>query len=97
MTEEKYRTHELCQFDYSDIWKKSIYENCTDTPLRNNEIINLLNTQEETIQKQKERIKELEQFIIKLSTDGDGRIYLANGYGYKVSAILTDYNGDTDD
>lgn len=47
--------------------------------------------------KLKERIKELEQFINKLSTDGSGRIWLANGYGYKVSAILTDYNGDNDD
>ena len=93
MTEEKYRTHELCQFDYSDIWKKSIYENCTDTPLRNDEIINLLNTQEEIIQEQKERIKKLEQFINKLPTDENGRIWFANGYGYKISAILEDFDG----
>ena len=48
------------------------------------------------IMEQKERIKELEQFINKLTTDGTGRIYLANGYAYKVSAVLTDYDGDVE-
>ena len=52
---------------------------------------------EKALNEQDNRIKELEQFINKLSTDGSGRIWLANGYGYKVSAILTDYNGDSDD
>ena len=47
-----------------------------------------------TIMEQKERIKELEQFINKLTTDGTGMIYLANGYAYKVSAVLTDYEED---
>lgn len=51
---------------------------------------------EKALNEQDNRIKELEQFINKLS-DGSGRIWLANGYGYKVSAILTDYNGDSDD
>lgn len=49
-----------------------------------------------TIMEQKERIKELEQFINKLTTDGTGMIYLANGYAYKVSAVLTDYDGDVE-
>lgn len=49
MTEGKYRTHEICQFDYSDIWEKSFDERYTDTPLRNDEIIKLLNEQEELI------------------------------------------------
>ena len=49
-----------------------------------------------TIMEQKERIKELEQFINKLTTDGTGMIYLANGYAYKVSAVLTDFCGDVE-
>ena len=53
MTEGKYRTHEICQFDYSDIWEKSFDERYTDTPLRNDEIIKLLNEQEEEIQRLK--------------------------------------------
>lgn len=43
MTEEKYRTHELCQFNYSEVWKKSFDKNYTDTPLRNDEVVDLLN------------------------------------------------------
>lgn len=53
MTEGKYRTHEICQFDYSDIWEKSFDENYTDKSLRNDEVIKLLNEQDN-------RIKELE-------------------------------------
>lgn len=49
MTEEKYRTHELCQFDYSEIWKKSFDENYTDKPLRNDEVVKLLNDKDKKI------------------------------------------------
>lgn len=59
MTEEKYRTHELCQFDYSEIWKKSFDENYTDTPLRNDEVVKLLNDKDKKI---KELINELKRY-----------------------------------
>lgn len=38
----KYRTHEICQYDYSDIGEY-IDERHTDKPLRNDEIVALLN------------------------------------------------------
>ena len=53
MTEEKYRTHELCQFNYSDIWEKSFDENYTDKPLRNDEVVKLLNEKDKEIQQLK--------------------------------------------
>lgn len=59
MTEEKYRTHELCQFDYSEIWKKSFDENYTDKPLRNDEVVKLLNEKDKEI---KELITELMRY-----------------------------------
>ena len=49
MAEEKYRTHELCQFDYSNIWEKSFDENHTDKSLRNDEIVKLLNDKDKKI------------------------------------------------
>lgn len=59
MTEEKYRTHEICQFDYSDILEKSFDENYTDKPLRNDEIVKLLNEKDKEI---KELISELMRY-----------------------------------
>ena len=56
---EKYRTHELCQFDYSEIWEKSFDENYTDKPLRNDEIVKLLNEKDKEI---KELISELMRY-----------------------------------
>lgn len=50
---EKYRTHELCQFDYSEIWEKSFDENYTDKPLRNDEVVKLLNEKDKEIQQLK--------------------------------------------
>lgn len=55
MKEDLYRTHELCRFDYSDICKKSFDERYTDTPMRNDEIIALLNSQEKKIAELQER------------------------------------------
>ena len=59
MTEEKYRTHELCQYDYSEIWEKSFDENYTDKLLRNDEIVKLLNNKDKEI---KELISELMRY-----------------------------------
>ena len=40
--------------------------------------------------------KQLKQFIKELTTKGTGRIDLASGYSYNVSAVLTDYRGDVE-
>ena len=49
MTEKKYRVHDWVKFDYSEIGEY-IGESYTDKPLRNDEIVDLLNEQYETIQ-----------------------------------------------
>ena len=46
---DKYRVHDLVKFNYSDIGEY-IDENHTDKPLRNDELVDLLNKQEEQIQ-----------------------------------------------
>ena len=38
--------------------------------------------------------EQLKQFIQELTTKGTGRIDLADGYSYSVSAILTNWKGD---
>ena len=63
MTEEKYRTHELCQFDYSEIWEKSFDENHTDRPLRNDEVCDLLNEQQGIIEEKNNVITLMGAFI----------------------------------
>lgn len=49
---EKYKVHDLVKYKYSDIGEY-IGEGYTDRPLRNDEVVKILNSQEE-------RIKELE-------------------------------------
>lgn len=63
MTEEKYRTHEICQFDYSDIWEKSFDERYTDTPMRNDEIVALLNNQNKVTEELKNTINDLKECL----------------------------------
>lgn len=43
-----------------------------------------------------EENKELKQFIQELTTKGTGRIDLADGYSYNVSAVLTNWKGDVE-
>lgn len=59
MTEKRYLVNDIVKFDYSEIWKKSNDELHTDTPLRNDEIIDLLNENEQL----KQEIKELRQYL----------------------------------
>lgn len=54
MIKEKYRTNELCQYDYSEIWERSFNEKITDKPLRNDEIVDLLNQQTKLEKENKE-------------------------------------------
>ena len=51
----KYRVHELAKYKYSDI-SKYVGEEYTNEPLRNDELVKILNTQNK-------RIKELEAEI----------------------------------
>lgn len=60
---EKYRTHELCQYDYSDIWEKSFDENYTDTPLRNDEIVKLLNDKDKKINELTSQLNRFEPVV----------------------------------
>lgn len=76
MKEDLYITHELCKYDYSDIRKKSFDERYTDTPMRNDEIIALLNSQEKKIaelqernNRQYERLKKITNLIINKEWD----------------------------
>lgn len=43
-----------------------------------------------------EENEQLKQFIKDLTTKGTGRIDLANGYSYRVSAVLTNWKGDVE-
>lgn len=71
MTKKQYVTNDIVKFDYSDIWKKSDDEMYTATPLRNDEVIELLNKQEEIIQDLKCRINSI-YAILREEKCGDG-------------------------
>ena len=58
MTEKKYRVNKEVKFDYSKI-EQYIDENHTDKPLRNDEIVDLLNEQEEEIKDLKCRLNSI--------------------------------------
>lgn len=58
---DKYRVYDWVKFSYSEIGEY-IDENHTDRPLRNDEIVDLLN-------KQDEQIKELQQTINTIAKD----------------------------
>ena len=51
MTKKQYVTNDIVKFDYSEICRKSDDEMHTDTPLRNDEIVDLLNENEQLKQK----------------------------------------------
>ena len=82
MSEKKYRVHELVKYNYSETGEY-IDENHTDRPLRNDIVVDLLNEQEETIQrlktireeqiqtilKQKRKIKALEKEVLDLRAE----------------------------
>ena len=51
---------------------------------------------ETKIKELSEENEQLKQFIQELTTKGTGRIDLADGYSYSVSAILTNWKGDVE-
>ena len=93
MTEMKYRVHDWVRFDYSEIGEY-IGEDYTDKPLRNDEIVDLLNSQRQWIKERGEIInnlkkenEQLKQFIKSLASP-DGRIWLNDGYVYRIDKVL---------
>ena len=50
----------------------------------------------ETYKMLSEENEQLKSFIDDLTTKGTGRIDLANGYSYSVSAVLTNWKGDVE-
>lgn len=48
------------------------------------------------LNKLSEENEQLKQFIKDLATKGTGRIDLANGYSYSVSAVLTNWKSDVE-
>ena len=63
MAEKKYRVHDLVKFQYSEIGEY-VGENYTDRPLRNDEIVDLLNELHEENEGLKIDNKQLVQFIM---------------------------------
>ena len=61
----EYRTNEIVKFDYSDICKKSADEMYTDTPLRNDEIVDLLNSLSDENEQLKKLISKIDFALIR--------------------------------
>ena len=59
MTEKKYRVHDWVKFDYSEIGQY-IGEGYTDKPLRNDEIVDLLNQLSEENEQLKQQLEDCE-------------------------------------
>ena len=88
-----------------DMTNRNTYDYVSD-------VCELLNEQHEAIQRLKQNIDELssvdieeelleeneqlKSFIDDLTTKGTGRIDLANGYSYRVSAVLTNWKGEVE-
>jgi len=73
---KKYRVHELGRFNYSEIGEY-VDEDHTDRPLRNDELVDLLNNQDDKIRElqerndgQRKRLDDLYQLILNRDYDG---------------------------
>lgn len=60
MSEQQYRTNDLVKFNYSEIGEY-VDENHTDRPLRNDEVVDLLNEQQFTIEQLQKENKQLQK------------------------------------
>lgn len=58
----KYRVHELAKYKYSDI-SKYVGEEYTNEPLRNDELVDLLNSQDKKIKKLEAELEKLSKAI----------------------------------
>ena len=70
MTEEKYHVHELVKYDYSEIGEY-IDENHTDKPLRNDEVVDLLNKQDELIKELENELELYRYYVEFVPSSGD--------------------------
>ena len=61
MMGEKYRVNDIVKYSYSDIGEY-VDENHTDRPLRNDEVVNLLNNQNKRIIELEEELEKLQTF-----------------------------------
>ena len=68
MTEKRFRVNGLVKYNYSEIGEY-IDENHTDRPLRNDKIVDLLNTQHEQIQELQQKNEWLIDRISELITE----------------------------
>ena len=59
-------------------------------------LTNQLRLSYDKINKLTDENEQLKSFIDDLTTKGTGRIDLANGYSYSVSAVLTNWKGDVE-
>lgn len=62
---DKYRVHNWVKFNYSEIGEY-IDENHTDRPLRNDEIVDLLNSKDRRISELQQLIEDMDDYIKKL-------------------------------
>lgn len=62
---DKYRVHNWVKFHYSEIGEY-IDENHTDRPLRNDEIVDLLNSKDREISELQQLIEDMDDYIQKL-------------------------------
>ena len=85
MTEKRFTTVELPKPNKWGIWYDGAYLSTYQVCILLNEYVD--------VKKENEQLK---QFIKELTTKGTGRIDLASGYSYNVSAVLTDYRGDVE-
>lgn len=84
---KKFRVNDLVKYDYSEIGEY-IDENHTDKPLRNDEVCDLLNEQQDTINKLREILAEAEDMI---------EVRLAEHYIQEYENIKHHIIGDNDE
>ena len=106
MTEKRFTTVELPKPNRWGIWHDGAYLSTYQVCILLNEYVDVKKENEQLRKSNKflsdmgdvidimDENKQLKQFIKELTTKGTGRIDLASGYSYNVSAVLTDYRGD---
>ena len=61
---EKYRVHDLVKYQYSDI-AEEIGEGYTDRPLRNDELVEILNSQDKRIEELEEELEDYKTLLFR--------------------------------
>lgn len=84
---EKYRTHEICKFDYSEIGEY-IDGNHTNNPLRNDELVNLLNSLSKENKQLKSDLKRCKNFLNSDENDYQLALAFIRSKGYSLQDVL---------